>query len=90
MAKKMQFKSLKEVAAAFADGRLAGYKLILDNDSSWLSWEGPLPEGMKRASAAADAWLDEKNDAASAMFRGNGYADLADACEAAGIPCEWC
>jgi hypothetical protein len=90
MSKKLHFKNLKELAKGFADGRLAGYKLILDNDGSWLSYEGPLPDGMKRNTEAADVWLDAKNDEGREWYSGNGYSDLADACEAAGIPCEWC
>lgn len=90
MAKK--YKNLKQLAAAFASGELdrKQYKLILDNDSSHLSWCGPLPVGMKKDSDAADAYMDEMDDKAGAMYRGNGYADLQEACEAAGIPCEWC
>lgn len=87
-----RFKDLKALAKAFASGELdkEKYRLVLDNDNSFLTYVGPLPKGMKKDSEAADVWLDEKDAETLAMFRGNGYADLQEACEAAGIPCEWC
>ncbi len=90
MAKK--YKDLKALAAAFVSGELdkENYVLVLDNDDSFLSYRGPLPKGVKKDSEAADRWMDEKNDEARAWFRGNGYADLSQACDAAGIPNEWC
>lgn len=85
MAKSMKFKTLKDLANSFASGELKHYKLILDNDDSFLSYIGPIPEGEDE-----DCYRDRKNDEAREWYRGNGYADLAEACEAAGIPCEWC
>ena len=88
----MKYKNLVELAAAFRNGELSKehYTLVLDNDDSFLRYTGPIPEGMKADSLAADIWRDQKCDECNAWFRGNGYADLADACTAAGIPNEWC
>lgn len=88
----MKYKNLTELAAAFRSGDLnrAHYTLVLDNDGSWLRYIGPLPDGVARDSEAADVWLDAKHDECRAWFRGNGYSDLSDACDAAGIPNEWC
>ena len=87
-----KYKNLGEVAAAFASGELDKNQstLILDNDTSFLAYRGPLPEGIVEDSAEADSWRDQKVDETRTLFRGNGYADLADAFEAAGIPSEWC
>jgi hypothetical protein len=87
MSKKMKYPNLKALAAAFTSGELnrKHYKLILDNDDAFLSYVGPVPR-----SADADDYRDSKSDEARTWYRGNGYSDLADAVEAAGIPCEWC
>lgn len=87
-----KYKNLKQLAAAFASGELdrKKYRLILDNDDSFLTYCGPLPRGMKKDSDEAASWRDSKSDEARQWFRGNGYADLLDACEAAGIPSQWC
>lgn len=53
-------------------------------------YTGPLPDGIAEGSEEAEIWKDRKNDEASSLFEGNGYADLQDACLAAGIPSEWC
>lgn len=79
--KKPKYKNLSELAAAFKAGKLKNYKLILDNDDSRLVYDGSLK---------GDDNNDEKNDECANWYRGNGYADLQEACEAAGIPCEWC
>lgn len=88
----MKYANLVELAAAFRSGELnkEHYKLVLDNDGSWLQYTGPLPDGVEENSEAADVWRDERCDECRAWFSGNGYADLGDACNAAGIPNEWC
>jgi hypothetical protein len=79
----LKYKNLTELAAAFKTGELKKnlYMLQLDNDCSSLRYIGPI---------ASEEDLDEKNDECDDWFRGNGYADLKEACEIAGIPCEWC
>ena len=89
---KRKYKNIKELARAFKCGELSKkeWTLILDNDCSSLRYTGALPDGMDEDSEEADVWLDKKNDEADKLFYGNGYSDLQDACEAAGIPTEWC
>lgn len=91
MAKKPKYKNLSELAAAFASGELnkAHYKLVLDNDCSWLQFCGPLPEGIDEESDAGYSFRDERTDECRSWFEGRGYADLSAACTAAGIPNEW-
>lgn len=88
----MKYQNLKEVAAAFQSGELdrEKYTLILDNDDSFLQCTEPLPDGIEEGSDEADAWERKQHERTMSLFRGNGYPDLQDACEAAGIPCEWC
>jgi hypothetical protein len=45
---------------------------------------------MIEGSAEADAWSAQHYDEVDSWFSGRGYADLLDACLAAGIPAEWC
>lgn len=84
---KHKYPTIKDLAAAFASGELdkKQYRLTLDNDDSFLSFIGPVPRG-----ADKDCYRDTKNDECRTWFRGNGYRDVLDACEAAGIPSEWC
>jgi hypothetical protein len=88
----MKYKNLQQLAAAFASGELdkTKYKLILDNDCSFLNYVGPLPAGMNPDTEEADIWRDEQHEKAHKLFEGNGYRDLLDACLAAGIPADWC
>lgn len=90
--KRRQYKNLKALAEAFASGELdrKQYQLVLDNDCSWLIYVGPLPKGVKRDSKEEWEFRDRMNDECRQWFSGNGYADLLDACDAAGIPAEWC
>ena len=85
-----KYKSIIELAAAFSGGDLVKEQwfLMLDNDSSSLRYRGPNP--YEEGTDDHDRFNDGMNDRADELFRGNGYADLKDACEAAGIPCEWC
>jgi hypothetical protein len=85
-----KYKNMMELAEAFRTGELSKehYTLVLDNDSSSLRYTGPNPNEEE----TDEYWMfqDRKNDEAGELFDGNGYADLKDACEAAGIPAEWC
>lgn len=82
-----KYASLKALAAAFKAGELNGYELWLDNDCSGLHYVGPIPDGV--TGAAADAFMDQKNDECRGWYKGHGYSDLSDACTAAGIPNSW-
>ncbi len=83
----MKYQNLMELAVAFKEGKLKGYTLMLDNDFSSLRYTGSIPEGLNEEEQ--EAFTDRKTDEASDLYRGNGYVDIDDACEAAGIPAEW-
>lgn len=85
-----KYANLIELAEAFRSGELNRdeWFLMLDNDSSSLRYKGPNPN--EEDTDEYDMFVDRKNDEANELFEGDGYADLKDACEAAGIPAEWC
>ena len=91
MPKSYKYKNMAELAAAFKSGELDAklYTLQMDNDGSHLKYTGPLPDGVEDGSAAGDAWQEEQDDKVGELFHGQGYADIVDACNAAGIPAEW-
>ncbi len=69
----MKYKTYKELAAAYASGELNKETDILNLDND-------------------DCFLyvgATDDDCGTKVFQGNGYADLMEVCEAAGIPCEW-
>lgn len=86
----MKYKNLIELAAAYRSGEIKSeeWVLVLDNDSSYLRWNGANPFG--RNTRAAEDFESAKYDEGEKLFRGKGYSDLEDACKAAGIPAEWC
>jgi predicted ATP-dependent endonuclease of OLD family len=81
----LKYKNVKELAKAFSRGHLKDYYLMVDNDMAILRYNGAVPDGEDK-----DSYYDRKNDEARKWYRGNGYSDLVDALEAAGIPSEWC
>jgi len=83
----MKYENMVELAEAFKKGELEGYTLMLDTDNSFLWYSGPVPDGLNEDEA--ESFCDRKTDEASDWFHGNGYADVGDACKAAGIPAEW-
>lgn len=85
-----KYKNIMELAAAFKSGELSKdqWFLMLDNDYSSLRFKGPNPN--EEGSDAHEEFEEAMNDKGHELFHGNGYSDLKDACEAAGIPAEWC
>ena len=75
-----KYKTYRELADAFNSGELDRnkYLLILDNDSCDLTYAGD------------DMGEEEAYEHCQSLFRGNGYDDLKELCDAAGIPAEWC
>ncbi len=75
-----KYKTYTELAAAFASGELDKdkYVLVMDNDCCSLSYRGD------------DMDEDEAYDHVKSLFRGGGYGDIVEVCEAASIPAEWC
>lgn len=87
-ANRMKYKSLSELAQGFKNGELKDYVLILDNDWTGLRYSAKKPDDMSEEDW--DIHCDTMSDAASNLYRGNGYSDLGEAMAAAGIPYEWC
>lgn len=75
------YRTYAELAAAFESGELINrddYVLTIDNNCCRLSYIGNEMDE------------SEAYDHCKALFRGNGYSDIVEVCEAAGIPAEWC
>lgn len=72
----VKYKNMAELAEAFRSGDLdrSKYVLMMDNDCSYLVYTGE------------DVEADERPEA---LYEGDGYGDIVDACNAAGIPTEW-
>lgn len=75
-----KYRTYTELAEAFKSGELdrEKYVLVMDNDSCRLSYRG------------GDMDEDERYAHEESLFRGGGYGDIVEVCEAAGIPAEWC
>lgn len=73
-----KYNNYKELADAFRTGELDREKYILqmDNDCCHLAYTGD------------DMNEDEAYDHCRGLFAGNGYGDVVDICNLAGIPCE--
>lgn len=82
-----KYKTLSDLANAFKTGELlkTEWVLVLDNDDSFLRFIGD-PQNCEDE----DLYRDRMTDHADELYRGNGCADLQEACEAAGIPSEPC
>jgi hypothetical protein len=86
-----KYKNLKELSGAFKAGELNGWMLILDNDCTYLSYRGPLPDGIEDDTDASDAFESQKCDEGSELWDGNKEAYILDqALDLAGIPNEGC
>lgn len=87
----MKYKTIKELADAFKSGEMNKDKYVvqMDNDESFLgvSWEWADKEA-ERLSKDGDHIHDSAQDEADGLWRGNGPADIIEAFEALGIPCE--
>ena len=75
-----KYKTYTELANAFKSGELdpSKYFLLLDNDDCHLHYMGD------------DMDEDAAHEHCRNLFRGNGYGDLKELCDAAGIPAQWC
>lgn len=83
---KAKYKNLKELAEAFNSGELSRdeWSLFLDNDSTTLCWIGP-----GAINGTAEFGEAKFAEGERLYAGGDGYSDLKEACEAAGIPCRW-
>lgn len=74
--KTKQYKTYEELFAAFRNGELKEYVLVLDNDNCSLRYIG---KDMNEEDAYAHC---------EPLFRGEGAFDFVEMLQAAGIPCE--
>lgn len=76
-----KYNSVQEVSDAFRNGELKGYILVVDNDSSYLRYQGLEGE--------SDEYIEMK-DNEETLYVGEGQNDIYDALRSAGIPNEPC
>lgn len=88
--KTAKYSNWKELIAGFKSGALKNYTVIMDSDDSFLRYTGPLPKGVEPETEEADSYMDEMNDIARLLFRGNGYYDIIEILKAIDIPVERC
>ncbi len=69
-----KYKNLKELAEAFKAGKLEGWILVVDNDSTHLSWIGPLPDGVENDSDESEEFEDQKYEEGRTLY--DGYKDI--------------
>ena len=86
-----RYKDLKALAQAFATGELDRnfYTLQMDSDVSYLAYTGPAPAGLDFGTPEYADWWRETEIETRRLFRGQGTADIVDACNIAGIPTDW-
>lgn len=70
-----KYNSVQEVSDAFKSGELKGYILVVDNDSSYLRYEG--------LEGDTDEYIQMKDE--ETLYIGEGQNDIYDALRAAGI-----
>lgn len=82
-----KYKNLRELAAAFNLGKLEGWVLMLDNDSTHLDWQGGFPDGIKPDSDEGEDFCDQKYLEGQELYDGSGDTYILDqALSIAGIP----
>lgn len=83
----MKYKTYKALANAFESGELnrKEWKLIMDNDSCYLNWRGPVPKDVDE-----DEFYENKYEEGCKIFHGDGDCDIMEIVEALGIPAERC
>lgn len=81
-----KYKNIGELAEAFRCGLLKGWVLMVDNDSTHLSWTGGIPP-TQDADEARD-FEDDKYEEGKALWDSPDIYILGQALAAAGIPNE--
>ncbi len=82
-----KYKNLKELAKAFKLGKLEGWVLMLDNDSTHLNWQGGFPKGVEPDSDKGADFEDQKYDEGQQLYDGSNDTYILDqALDIAGIP----
>lgn len=81
-----KYKNIQELAYAFTSGELSNWVLMVDNDSTYLRWSGPLPDGIEYDTDAGDKFEEQKADEAELLWDSPDVYILGQALAAAGIP----
>ncbi len=77
-----KYKNLTELAEGFKNGELENWILMLDNDSTYLSWDGPWPDD-----ETLDEFEESKSDKGEELYNGSDDVYILDqALALAGIP----
>ena len=89
---KYKYNTLLDVAKAFKSGELDKneYTLYVDNDYSFITWCGKIPDNLEEDSDAAWDYEMAKREECGKWYKGNGRNDFTLALAAAGIPFELC
>lgn len=78
-----KYKNIQELSDAFKAGELKGWTLMVDNDSTHLSWFGAAPSGVD-----AEDFEDDKYKEGKLLWDSPDVYILDQALTAAGIPNE--
>ena len=82
-----KYKNIEELAVAFKAGELKGWVLMVDNDNTYLRWEGEQPD-WNETPAAAEEFQEKKSDEGEELWDSPDVYILDQALSAAGIPNE--
>jgi len=82
-----KYKNIQELANAFKSGKLEGWVLMVDNDSTHLDWRGECPD-YEKFPDAFEEFQDKKYDEGQKLWDGSEPYILDEALAAAGIPNE--
>ncbi len=83
-----KYKNIRELAEAFKSGELQGWVLMVDNDSTYLRWNGGgAPDHIKELDKHSE-WEEQKEEEALALWDSPDVYILDQALAAAGIPNE--
>jgi hypothetical protein len=84
-----KYKNLQELAEAFKSGELEGWVLMLDNDSTYLRYDGPLPKGIENDTEEHYEYEEQKSEEGDKLYNGSQDIYILDqALKMAGIPNE--
>ena len=80
-----KYKNIEELANAFKAGDLKGWVLMVDNDNTYLRWNGEQPDWYKDEEIA-ETFQEKKSDEGQELWDSPDVYILGQALAAAGIP----
>ena len=83
-----KYKNIQELAKGFKAGELKGWVLMVDNDSTHLSFRGSRPKHIEDDTEEAWDFEDQKYDEGKELWDSPDFYILDQALTAAGIPNE--